>query len=158
MRRNYGTKEQAKREIFARSASYHYLGNGRYGLAAASEYYFGKPLSSYTLADAAQAASLAGISKSPRDYAPAPGNPRSLRAATRSWPSWRATVPYPRCRQALQAEPVRVTPEPAQDPRPAAIEDVFSELNRHGGSGFGSRTCSRADLGQIHGGDGCRPS
>ena len=42
MRRRYGSQEQAKREIFARYASFIYLGNGRYGFAAASEYYFGK--------------------------------------------------------------------------------------------------------------------
>jgi len=29
MRRLYGSREQAKREIFARSASFNYLGNGR---------------------------------------------------------------------------------------------------------------------------------
>jgi len=70
MRRRYGSKEQAKREIFARSASFLYLGNGRYGFAAASEYYFGKPLSSYTPEDAGEAALLAGIAKSPGVYAP----------------------------------------------------------------------------------------
>ena len=79
MRRRYGSREQAKREIFARYASFIYLGNGRYGFAAGSEYYFGKPLSSYTPEDAAQAALLAGITKSPRDYAPVPGDPRPLR-------------------------------------------------------------------------------
>ena len=79
MRRRYGSQEQAKREIFARSASLNYLGNGRYGLAAASEYYFGKSLSSYTDEDAGKAALLAGITKSPRDYSPVPGDPRPLR-------------------------------------------------------------------------------
>jgi len=56
MRRRYGSPEQAKREIFARYASFIYLGNGRYGYAAASEYYFGKGLASYTAADAGNAA------------------------------------------------------------------------------------------------------
>ncbi len=37
MRRRYGTQEEAKREIFGRYASFIYLGNGRYGFAAASE-------------------------------------------------------------------------------------------------------------------------
>src|SRR6185295_75091 len=73
MRRRYGSRERAKREIFARYASFIYLGNGRYGFAAASEYYFGKPLSRYTPDDAAEAALLAGIGKSPGEYAPAPG-------------------------------------------------------------------------------------
>src|SRR2546428_13995371 len=58
---------------------FNYLGNGRYGFAAASEYYFGMPLSSYTDEDAGNAALLAGITKSPRDYAPVPGDPRPLR-------------------------------------------------------------------------------
>ena len=52
MRRRYGSQERAKREIFARYASFIYLGNGRYGFAAGSEYYFGKPLSSYGPEDA----------------------------------------------------------------------------------------------------------
>ena len=80
MRQRYGTREQAKREIFARYASFIYLGSGRYGFGAASEYYFDKPLAGYTIADAGRAALLAGIGKSPRDYAPAPGNSRPLRA------------------------------------------------------------------------------
>src|SRR6267142_960766 len=79
MTRRFGSREQAKREIFARSASFNYLGHGRYGFAAGSEYYFGKPLSSYTMEDAAKAASLAGITKAPRDYLPVPGDPRPLR-------------------------------------------------------------------------------
>jgi membrane peptidoglycan carboxypeptidase len=67
MRQRFGSKEQAKREIFTRAVNLNYLGNGRYGLAAASEYYFGRHLSSYTPEDAGQAALLAGITKSPRD-------------------------------------------------------------------------------------------
>ena len=78
MRQRYGSQEQAKREIFARYASFIYLGNGRYGFAAASEYYFGKPLSSYTPDDAGDAALLAAIGKSPQEYDPEPGNQRLL--------------------------------------------------------------------------------
>src|SRR2546427_2950709 len=58
---------------------FNYLGNGRYGFAAASEYYFGMPLSSYTDEDAGNAALLAGITQSPRDYPPAPRDPRPPR-------------------------------------------------------------------------------
>jgi penicillin-binding protein 1A len=79
MRRRFGLQARAKREIFARAASLNYLGNGRYGVAAASEYYFGRHLSTYAPEDAGQAALLAGITKSPRDYAPAQGDPRPLR-------------------------------------------------------------------------------
>ena len=115
MRRRYGTKERAKREIFARSASFHYVGNGRYGLAAGSEYYFGKPLSSYTSEDAGQAALLAGIGKSPRDYAPSPGNPRSLRRRNEILALMARNGYIPEgLAERCQAEPVRVT---ARSPR-----------------------------------------
>ena len=80
MERRFGSKQRAKQEIFARYASFIYMGNGRYGFSAASEYYFAKPLSSYGPADADKAALLAGITKSPRDYAPSPGNVRAAAA------------------------------------------------------------------------------
>jgi penicillin-binding protein 1A len=86
MRRHYGSPERAKREIFARYASFIYLGHGRYGFAAGSEYYFSKPLSSYGPEDAGTAALLAGIMKSPRDYAPSLVIRDRCVAATRSWP------------------------------------------------------------------------
>jgi membrane peptidoglycan carboxypeptidase len=46
------------------------MGNGQYGFARAAEYYFGRRLTTFTAADADKAALLAGIPKSPRDYAP----------------------------------------------------------------------------------------
>jgi penicillin-binding protein 1A len=70
MGREFGSKERAKQEIFARYASLVYMGNGQYGFARASEYYFGVPLASLTPDDADRAALLAGIMKAPRDYAP----------------------------------------------------------------------------------------
>ena len=70
MRKQYGSKRRAKEELFARYASFVYLGNGRYGFAAASEYYFHKPIETFTLDDADKAAVLAGITKSPAEYAP----------------------------------------------------------------------------------------
>jgi penicillin-binding protein 1A len=72
--KRYGSQQAAKEEILARYASFIYLGNGRYGFSAASEYYFDKPLSEYEQWDADKAALLAGIAKSPRDYAPTPAN------------------------------------------------------------------------------------
>jgi penicillin-binding protein 1A len=139
MRRRYGSQERAKREIFARYASFIYLGNGRYGFAAASEYYFGKSLSSYTTDDAGNAALLAAISKSPQIYAPVPGNRRTigrrnqilgLMARNGSIPESLAT----RC----QGQPIRVAIlSPIKTDAPAAIEHVLDELTRHGGSRFG---------------------
>jgi penicillin-binding protein 1A len=139
MRRRYGSQERAKREIFARSASFLYLGNGRYGYAAASEYYFGKPLSSYTQEDAGKAALLAGITKSPRDYAPVPGDPRPLRRRNEILTlmvrnGYISDSLAKRC----QAEPIRVAAHsPIKTRAPAAIDNVLDELRQRGGSSFG---------------------
>ena len=70
MQERFGSKRRAKEEILARYASFLYMGNGQYGFAAAAEYYFGRPLAGFTVADADKAALLAGIAKSPRVYAP----------------------------------------------------------------------------------------
>jgi len=73
-RERYGSKRRAKEEIFARYASLVYMGHGQYGFARAAEYYFGRTLTSLSLEDADTAALLAGIAKSPRDYAPGANN------------------------------------------------------------------------------------
>jgi penicillin-binding protein 1A len=70
MREQFGSKRRAKEEILARYASFVYMGNGQYGFARAAEYYFGRRLATFTVDDADKAALLAGIAKSPRDYAP----------------------------------------------------------------------------------------
>jgi len=70
MQKRFGSKRNAKEEILARYASFIYLGNGQYGFATAAEYYFGRPLATFTADDADKAALLAGIAKSPRYYAP----------------------------------------------------------------------------------------
>ncbi|HYN08872.1 MAG TPA: transglycosylase domain-containing protein [Vicinamibacterales bacterium] len=74
MRERFGSKRRAKEEILARYASFVYMGNGQYGFARAAEYYFGRRLSTFTAEDADKAAVLAGIAKSPRDYAPSARN------------------------------------------------------------------------------------
>lgn len=80
MTRRFGSKRRAKEEILARYASFVYMGNGQYGFASAAEHYFGRSLMAFTIDDAGHAALLAGIPKSPRDYAPGAGNEaRSLR-------------------------------------------------------------------------------
>ena len=139
MRRHYGSHDRAKREIFARYASFIYLGNGRYGFAAGSEYYFGKPLSSYGPEDAGQAAGLAGIMKSPRDYAPVPGDPRPLRRRNQilALMARNGYIPEDLAKRS-QAEPIRIRARSAvKTHAPAAIEHVFDELKRHGGARFG---------------------
>ncbi len=139
MRRRFGSLDRAKREIFARYASFIYLGNGRYGFAAASEYYFGRPLSSYTSEDAGNAALLAGISKSPGVYAPVPGDARPLRRrnAILALMARNGSISDGLAKR-CQAEPVRVTARSGvETDAPAAVANVLEELKQHGGSRFG---------------------
>ncbi|HXB74570.1 MAG TPA: transglycosylase domain-containing protein [Candidatus Acidoferrales bacterium] len=70
MQARFGSKRRAKEEILARYASLIYMGNGQYGLARGAEYYFGRPLATFTADDADKAALLAGTAKSARYYAP----------------------------------------------------------------------------------------
>ena len=70
MQERFGSKRRAKEEILARYASLIYMGNGQYGFAAAAQYYFGRPLATFTPEDADLAALLASIAKSPSHYAP----------------------------------------------------------------------------------------
>ncbi len=138
MRREYRTREQAKREIFSRYASFIYMGSGRYGFGAASEYYFDKPLATYTIEDAGRAALLAGIGKSPRVYAPAAGSPRPRERrnqilALMARNGYIAEDLARRC----QAEPIGVVRRAlAKTEAPAAIDHVLDEIQRHGGALF----------------------
>jgi penicillin-binding protein 1A len=78
MREQFGSKRRAKEEILARYASFVYMSNGQYGFSRAAQYYFGRPLSTLTADDADKAALLAGIAKSPRDYAPGASDAGSI--------------------------------------------------------------------------------
>lgn len=55
-----------------------YIGNGQYGLARGAEYYFGRPLATFTAEDADKAALLAGTVKSARYYAPTASQPQRV--------------------------------------------------------------------------------
>jgi len=151
MRRHYGSQELAKREIFARYASFIYLGNGRYGFAAGSEYYFDKPLSSYTMEDAGKAALLAGISKSPRDYAPVQGDPRPLRRRNEILALMeRNGYITEDLSRFCQSEPVHVAvPSLVKIDAPAAIQHVFDELKQYGGESFGVEDLFRGRI-SVH--------
>jgi penicillin-binding protein 1A len=136
--RRYGSQERAKREIFARYASFIYLGHSRYGFAAASEYYLGKPLASYTPEDAASAALLAGIPKSPLDYDPVAGGRRLLRRrnAILALMARNGYIPADLAKRG-QAEPVlRAARSASETKAPATIENVFGELKQGGGGHF----------------------
>jgi penicillin-binding protein 1A len=139
MRRRYGSPERAKREIFTRYANFIYLGNGRYGFAAASEYYFGKPLPSYTADDAGRASLLAGIGKSPGTYAPAPGDARPTRRRNEiltlmARNGYISEELAKRC----ATEPIQVAGRnPVKTEAPGAVSGVLEELKRIGLGRFG---------------------
>src|SRR6202040_1797303 len=75
---HFGSKRRAKEEILARYASLIYMGNGQYGFARGAEYYFGRPLATFTADDADKAALLAGTAKSARYYAPSASQPQRV--------------------------------------------------------------------------------
>lgn len=79
MEQHFGSRQVAKQELLARYASFIYLGHGRYGYAAAAEYYFGASLPDLDTTDAGNAALLAGIGKSPHHYSPVAGGSEPLR-------------------------------------------------------------------------------
>jgi penicillin-binding protein 1A len=138
MRTQYGTQERAKREIFARYASFIYMGSGRYGFGAASEYYFDKPLAGYTVDDAGRAALLAGIAKSPRDYAPVAGSsrPRERRNQILALMARNGYIPEALALRS-QAEPVGVVRTAvAKTESPAVIGQVLTEIQEHGAPRF----------------------
>jgi penicillin-binding protein 1A len=131
MRKRYGSKRRAKEELLARYASFIYLGNGRYGFAAASQYYFGIPLTALTADDADKAALLAGITKSPGEYAPTlADNQKPLRRRNQILAlmvknDFLSAQAAGRCQQA----PIRLAAHvSAPIEAPAAVENVLNEL------------------------------
>jgi penicillin-binding protein 1A len=139
MLERYGSRERAKREIFARYANFIYLGDGRYGFAAAAERYLGRPLSELGSDDAAAAAMLAAIGKSPRNYAPSPGNARLLARRNQILALMARDGGLAPGRLAHeQRQPIRVAERPPKaSGAPAAIAHVLDEVARVGGGRFG---------------------
>jgi penicillin-binding protein 1A len=139
MARRYGSREMAKQEILSRYASYIYLGNGRYGFSAASEYYFDRPLSTYTAGDAGNAALLAGIGKSPRVYTPASGAPEPQRRRDEILVLMadNGFITRDHAERARNESVLVASPDPIKTQAPAVIESVLTELRLHGGDRFG---------------------
>jgi penicillin-binding protein 1A len=131
MEKHYGSKQKAKEELFARYSSFIYLGNGRYGFAAASQFYFGKSVDTFTAQDADKAALLAGITKSPGEYAPTgPDLQKPLRRRNQIL-ALMAANHFISADTALrfQQNPIRLSVhalEPIESP--AAAENVLEEL------------------------------
>ncbi|MGC1484078.1 MAG: transglycosylase domain-containing protein [Candidatus Acidiferrum sp.] len=135
MQKRYGSKQKAKEELFARYASFIYLGNGRYGFAAASQYYFDKSLESLTTEDAGKAALLAGITKSPGEYAPTSADvqkPLRRRNQILALMAENHFLSPERARRFQQA-PIRLAVHVAERiEAPAAAENVLEELKAIG--------------------------
>ena len=156
MRRHFGSHVEAKRELFARAASFNYLGHGQYGFAAGSEYYFGKALSTYTTEDAGKAALLAGITKAPRDYAPVAGEARPLRRRNEILALMARNGAIPaELAERLRGEPVVVTAmAPVRTQATAATNTVLDELKRHGAGRFGVEDLWRGRIAVVSTVDG----
>ena len=138
MRKQFGSKRRAKEEILARYASFVYMGNGQYGFARAAEYYFGRPLSTFTADDADKAALLASIAKSPRDYAPdAKATAPILRRRNRILALMAADGSISRDEMAvarLRPLPVVTRPAPQILQSSAVVEHVLDDLKaKHDG-------------------------
>lgn len=84
LKRHYGSRTEAKKQIFARFANYTYFGNGRYGVDTASEFYFGKKALALTEEDIDKAALLAGMIKNPAAYGPRPNQSEKTREIQKS--------------------------------------------------------------------------
>jgi penicillin-binding protein 1A len=135
MQTRFASKRRAKEEILARYASFIYMGNGLYGFAVAAEYYFNRPLDTFTVDDADKAALLAGIAKSPRTYAPsAKETGRVLRRRDQSLAlmAKRGFISSDTLRASEQRPLQTVSLRRENIPRaPAVIENVFEELKGH---------------------------
>jgi penicillin-binding protein 1A len=140
LERIYGSREKAKQEIFARYASFIYLGDGRYGYEAAAEHYLGKSLAEMAPDDAAGAAMLASIGKAPESYAPQPAKDNGRLIDRRNEIlGLMAKNGYidaglaSRCR----AKPIALAEDKAEKTAaPAAVDHVLEELKEIEGGRF----------------------
>jgi penicillin-binding protein 1A len=147
MQKRYGSKRRAKEELLARYASFIYLGNGRYGFAAASQYYFGTPLTALTASDADKAALLAGITKSPAEYAPTlADNPKPLRRRNQILALMvKNHFISAQAAQSSQQAPIRLAAHVSGPiEAPAAVENVLDELK-----GLGARLAPDMGINQL---------
>jgi penicillin-binding protein 1A len=131
MQKRYGSKRRAKEELLARYASFIYLGNGRYGFAAASQYYFGQPVTALTAKDSDKAALLAGITKSPGEYAPTPtDNQKAFRRRNQILALMvKNHFISAQTAQSSQQIPIRLAAHVSGPiEAPAAVENVLDEL------------------------------
>ncbi len=150
MREQFGSKRRAKEEILARYASLVYMGNGQYGFARAAEYYFGRPLATFTVADADKAAVLAGIPKSPREYAPGAANgDRVVRRRNQTLALMQADgFLSPQAAAQARGRALRVAPHAARPELQASavVGHVVAELGTHADLGLEDLLAGRIDV------------
>ncbi len=132
MQEQFGSKRRAKEEILARYASFIYMGNGQYGFARGAEYYFGRPLGTFTVEDADRAALLAGVAKSARRYAPTARDPMRVferRNQTLALMAARGYISAGLAQSAMQRPIEVVTPQKDKTiEASAAVDHVLDEL------------------------------
>jgi penicillin-binding protein 1A len=108
------------------------MGNGQYGFAKGAEYYFGRPLGTFTLEDADKAALLAGVAKSARYYAPnasETGRVLQRRNQTLSLMAARGFISLDQARRAKQRPLEVVAPHKAKIVEASAVVDnILDEL------------------------------
>lgn len=125
-------REFTKRQILALYLNQIYLGSGLYGVEMASEYYFGKPVSRLTPAEAAL---IIGLNKNPEGYNPRKNPLRAIerRNTVLAIMAREQVLPAAEARRALR-EPLRLAPPPeAAGPAPYFVAEVRRELRERFG-------------------------
>ena len=135
MRTRFGSKRRAKEELLARYVSLIYMGNGQYGFARGAEYYFGRPLATFSADDADKAALLAGTVKSARYYAPNASQIRRVfdrRNQTLALMLARGFISRGQAMEARERPIETVKPQKEQTVGASAVVDnVLDELKSH---------------------------
>ena len=134
-----------------------YLGLGAYGVAAASEAYFNKPLDQLTIPEAAF---LAALPKAPNNYNPF-RNPDLARAQRARVLDRMAEDGVLTAEQAAQYKQEPIVPVAFQHPQVVSDADWFAEdVRRQLIAQFGHRQCDRGRVAGAHqpgpGVAGCR--
>lgn len=131
-------KAFTKRELLKMYVNQIYLGDGLYGVEEASRAYFGKPVRSVTIGEAAI---LVGLVKNPEGY-----NPRKHPATTIKRRNVvldvmaRENVITPQQAQKAKAEPLRLAPPvEAAGPAPYFIAEIREELRERFGENADTR-------------------
>lgn len=134
----FDRNSESKKQMFVRFASYTYLGNGRYGVEAACEYYFGRSCANLSRNDADKTALLAGAIKSPALYAPRANQSEKFQDKQIERRNLilkhMTTNGYitEKERQSLSEKPLELAFSYHRTVAPSVVSDVIKEANAHG--------------------------